>query len=96
MEGSSMRFEWDETKRRSNLKKHGLDFDEVTAIFNGPTYTILDDRTEYGEDRFVTFGLFEGFVIVVVHTEIDELIRIISARKAKRHEEKQYFSEISQ
>lgn len=63
-------------------------------MFLGVTLTILDDRYDYGEVRFVTLGLLNGIVIVVAHTEDDEVIRYISVRKATRNEEKRYFEEI--
>ena len=88
------KFEWDETKRKSNIKKHGIDFVEAPVIFDGYTITIEDDRCDYGEERFVTFGLLCGTVVAVVHTETEELIRIISIRKATKYEEKEYFSQI--
>jgi uncharacterized DUF497 family protein len=88
-----VRFEWDEAKRRSNLWRHGIDFAEVVDIFSGPTFTIADDRYDYGEKRFLTLGLLNGRVVAVVHTDSDDVIRIISARKAERHEEIQYFRE---
>jgi uncharacterized protein len=89
-----MKFEWDETKRKSNVKKHGIDFVDAPMIFAGYTLTIADNRYDYGEERFVTFGTLDGRVVVVVHTETEELIRIISIRKATRYEEKGYFSQI--
>jgi hypothetical protein len=64
-------------------------------VFEGETVTILDDRFDYGEARFVTFGLLDGRVVAVAHTETDELIRIISVRKATGYEESSYFKEIS-
>ena len=89
-----MNFEWDDTKRKSNIKKHGIDFINAQMIFAGYTLTIEDDRYDYGEERFVTFGILEGRVVVVVHTETENLIRIISIRKATKYEEKAYFSQI--
>lgn len=89
-----MKFEWDETKRQSNIKKHGIDFVDAQSIFGGYTLTIEDDRYDYGEERFVTFGVLDGRVVAVVHTETKELIRIISIRKATKYEEKEYFSQI--
>lgn len=88
-------FEWDEAKRRSNLRKHGIDFVGVEQLFEGVTVTILDDRADYGEERFVTFGLLDGRAVVVAHTESDEVIRIISVRKATKDEESGYFKEIA-
>ncbi len=89
-----MRFDWDEAKRRANLRKHGIDFADVPAIFAGDTVTVLDDRYEYGEARYITLGLLRGRVIVVAHTETDDYIRIISARKATKHEEKSYLDQV--
>ena len=90
-----MRFEWDEAKRESNLLKHGIDFIDVEKVFEGEIITILDDRFDYGEDRFITLGLLDGRVVLIVHTETDNLIRLISARKATRNEEISYFKEIA-
>ncbi|HEV8577859.1 MAG TPA: BrnT family toxin [Thermoanaerobaculia bacterium] len=89
-----MRFEWDEAKREANLRKHGIDFIDVESLFEGHTVTIEDERFGYGERRFVTFGLLEGRVVAMVHSETDEVIRIISIRKATRSEESSYFSSI--
>lgn len=89
-----MNFEWDDIKRKSNIEKHGIDFIDAPMIFAGYTLTIEDDRYDYGEERFVTFGILHGRVVSVVHTETEDLIRIISMRKATRNEEKEYFSRI--
>ena len=89
-----MNFEWDDGKRRSNIKKHGIDFINAPTIFDSYTLTIEDDRQDYGEERFVTFGILEGRVVVVVHTESKESMGIISIRKASKNEEKAYFSKI--
>jgi uncharacterized DUF497 family protein len=86
---------WDEAKRTENLRKHGLDFEGVESLFTGHTATLEDDRFDYCEQRFITFGVLEGQVLAVVHTEQDEVIRIISMRKATRREEQSYFSRIS-
>ena len=90
-----MRFEWDEPKRLTNIEKHGIDFVGIEEVFQGETITILDDRLDYGEERFVTLGLLDGRVVAVAHTETDEFIRIISARKATTNEEIGYFKEIA-
>jgi uncharacterized DUF497 family protein len=86
---------WDEAKRRENLQKHGIDFVGAERLFFEHTVTLEDDRFDYGERRFITFGLLAGRVLAVVHTEQDDAIRIISMRKATRREEKSYFSAIS-
>jgi uncharacterized protein len=90
-----MRFEWDEKKRLINIRKHGVDFADVPAIFELDTVTVIDDRVDYGETRYQTLGLLKARVILVVHTESETVIRIISARKANKYEEEIYFSEIS-
>jgi uncharacterized protein len=89
-----MEFEWDESKRTANIRKHGIDFADVSTIFDGSIVTVADDRLDYGEERFVTFGLFQGHVIAVVHTESEDYIRIISARKATKYERENYFEQI--
>ena len=89
-----MRFEWDEAKRRENLRKHGIDFVDLPPLFDGVTVTVLDDRFDYGEDRFLTVGVLQGIVIVVAHTETGEVIRFISARKATRNEEAYLFKSL--
>ena len=90
-----MEFQWDEAKRKSNLHNHGIDFVGIEKVFEGETVTILDDRFDYGEVRFVTFGLLDGRVVAVAHTEDDEAIRVISVRKATRYEEDSYFKKIA-
>lgn len=89
-----MKFEWDEEKRSSRIAQHGFDFVGVEEVFGGTTATVLDDRFDYGEERFVTFGLWNGRVVAVTHTETDDSIRIISMRKATSNEEERYFKEI--
>jgi hypothetical protein len=89
-----MRIEWDEQKRKSNLQKHGFDFRDAHFVFAGDTASFLDDREDYGEDRYVTLGLLRSIVVVLIHTEDDTHIRMISMRRATSHEEKLYFSEI--
>jgi uncharacterized protein len=91
----SVRFEWDEAKRRLNVKKHGIDFIDVPDMFSGDILTIEDDRYDYGETRYITLGQIKGITIVVAHTESKDIIRIISARKATRYEEIRYFEEIA-
>jgi uncharacterized protein len=89
-----MRFEWDEKKRRTNIARHGIDFADLAPLFGGLTITLLDDRYDYGEFRFITLGMLKGMAITIAHTETEEVIRIISARKATRYEEENYFKKI--
>ena len=90
-----MRFEWDDAKRQSNLLKHGFDFVGIEEVFDGDTVTILDDPFDYREKRFVTLGLLQERVVVIAHTETEEMIRIISVRKATKNEEISYFQQIA-
>ena len=89
-----MEFEWDEAKRQSNRQRHGIDFADVIQVFDGYTITTEDKRFDYGEIRYLTLGMLQNFVVVlVVHTDRENnTIRIISARKATKHEQKRYFS----
>jgi uncharacterized protein len=89
-----VKFEWDEAKRRTNIQKHGIDFADVPTMFKGDVFTIQDERFDYGETRYITFGILKFRVIVVAHTDKNGVIRIISARKATKNEEKRYFKEI--
>lgn len=86
-----MRFEWNEDKRLVNLHKHGFDFRDAEKVFAGRTVTIEDTRYEYSEARFITLGLLRDTVIVIVHTEEINRIRVISMRKANKYEEQSYF-----
>ena len=86
-----MRFTWFETKRLATLQRRGLDFADAEQVFAGPTFTFEDDREDYGEERWVTFGLLRGQVVVIVHTETEDEIRVISMRAAERDEQLLYF-----
>jgi uncharacterized DUF497 family protein len=82
-----MKFEWDEQKNQSNIDKHGLDFADAYRLFSLPMLVGLDEREEYGEERWIGIGLLDGRVVVVVYTELDEeTTRVISLRKALSHE----------
>ncbi len=87
-----MRFEWDEQKRKTNIRRHGFDFADAKQVFAGPMLIRLDMRQDYGEDRWIGIGITNGRVVVVVYTEQDngETIRIISLRKALKHERKRF------
>jgi uncharacterized DUF497 family protein len=88
----SLLFEWDASKARSNFKKHGVSFEEATTIFGDPMAITIECSVVSGEKRLVTIGRSSTgrFVIVVVHTDRNDRIRIISARPASRAERKQY------
>lgn len=88
-------FEWDEGKNLSNQRKHHLNFEAAAQVFSDPFALTLQDRIENGEERWQTIGRVGYHVVVLVaHTmrfdERQEIIRIISARKADRSERKRY------
>ena len=85
-------FEWDPRKARSNLAKHGVGFEEASTVFGDPlSLTIPDPDHSRTEKRHVTMGTaFTGKLLVVVHTERGDNIRIISARRASRRERRSY------
>lgn len=96
---NELRFTWDRRKARANLRKHGVSFAEAQTVFADDNATLLDDpdHSEH-EDRSVLLGLSERFRIVVVsHTlrHDDQVIRIISARKATKREREQYFERVT-
>jgi uncharacterized protein len=89
-------FEWDEAKATENYAKHGVSFELATKVFKGPfAIERLDDREDYGEDRFILIGTAEGTVLTVVYTERNSRIRLISARQATKREQDDYFTENS-
>jgi uncharacterized DUF497 family protein len=91
----NVRFEWDEQKRQTNIRTHGIDFEDVPSLFDGYTVTVEDTRFAYGETRYITLGLLNGRALAIAHTERGEKIRIISARKATKYEEISYFEQIT-
>jgi uncharacterized DUF497 family protein len=86
-----MRFEWDEEKRRSNIRKHGIDFAVAVEIFGNDTREWPDTRASHGEDRWRALGWMDGTLILVVYVERGDVLRIISARKVDKHEADEYF-----
>ncbi len=89
-----MKIAWDEPKRRANLRKHGLDFADAPHVLEGITCTFADARFEYGEQRFITLGILRDTVVVMAHTETAREFRVISMRKATRHEQVLYFQNL--
>ena len=91
-----MKFEWDENKNLKNIKNHGISFEEAAFVFSDKEAISLfdDDHSDY-EERWITIGTIKIHgIIIVVHTERIkgefEFIRIISARKAEKHEANDY------
>jgi hypothetical protein len=89
-----MRFEWDEAKNRSNLKKHGIEFETAVLVFEDLCQLSFQDRIVEGEKRWQTFGLVDRTILMVAHTwreeGEEEIIRVISARRADPHEKRIY------
>ena len=91
-----MRFSFDPVKQASNLKKHGFDLaDAEQVIKSSRTVTFEDRRFDYGEERFVTLGPLGDTLVVVVTAETEDHIRVISMRKADRHEQALYRNNVS-
>lgn len=88
-----MQFEFDLVKAHSNFLKHGIHFSEAEQALRDDMAMTIEDPDSVGEQRFVTLGMDSvGRVLVVCHTQRDELTRIISARKASKNEAKNYYA----
>ena len=87
-----MKFVWDKNKNRANVEKHGLDFADAHKVFESPMLVKLDDRKDYGENRWIGIGLMDMRVVLIVFTELkdENTIRVISFRKATSDERKRY------
>ena len=87
-----MRFEWDEDKRLANIRKHGIDFAEAIEIWNSDVLDPAATRRVAAELRLLALGMLQtdATVIAVVYTHRDGVRRIISARRARRNERKNY------
>jgi hypothetical protein len=89
-----MKFIWDRRKNEANIKKHELDFADAFIVFESPMLVGLDEREDYGEDRWIGIGLMENRIVIIVFTEPEEeTIRVISFRKATTDESKRYEQE---
>jgi uncharacterized DUF497 family protein len=85
-----MRFTWDPRKNERNIAKHGIDFTGAVRMFDGPTLVLRDDRKDYGEIRWIGFGMMGARVIAAVWTNRGDARRMISARKANSREAANY------
>lgn len=85
-----MQIDFDEAKRARTLRERGLDFASVAEVFAGRHFTAEDVRVNYGERRFITAGLLDGRLVVVVWTPRGDVRRIISMRKANEREQARY------
>lgn len=85
-----MKFEWDENKNKSNIEKHGIDFNDAKDVFND-SYRITseDKRMDYGEKRWISIGLVSNIFLTIVYT-VRNAIRIISARRSNQKEKQDY------
>ena len=90
-----LEFEWDDVKAQANLHKHGVSFEEARLAFNDPhAIELLDDRYDYGENRYVLIALVGNRVLSVVYADRgDDRVRIISVRPADRVETDDYFEQ---
>jgi uncharacterized DUF497 family protein len=86
-----MKITFDPAKDRINRNKHGLPLAAAEHLFHQPTIQFEDDRFDYGEARMVALGLIEGRVVVCVYVDRGDTRRIISLRKATKHETTEYF-----
>jgi uncharacterized DUF497 family protein len=85
-----MPFEWDEHKRRGNLAKHRIDFADALAVFSDQRGFIYRSEVSTGEERHVAIGMAGERCLAVVFTKREEVIRLISARRARRTERRRY------
>jgi uncharacterized DUF497 family protein len=89
-------FEWDAEKAAANLRNHGVAFQEAVMAFRD-SFRVerIDDRENYGEERIILLGMCGGTILHVTYTERGECVRIISARRAEKHERDYYYRENS-
>ena len=85
---------WDEPKRKTNLKKHGIDLADLESAFDFPMVTVEDVRGAYGEIRLQSLAMYRGRVIFLVWTERQDAAHLISCRYADRSQIKAYFENI--
>jgi uncharacterized protein len=90
-----VQFEWDEKKRQSVIRQRGVDILYAALIFDGLVLSRLDDRHDYGEDRFISVGMVDGECFVVVHSPRDGSTRLITAWKGGRDERSIYQKSIA-
>lgn len=89
-----MELSYDPEKRAKTLVERGLDFDDALHVFAERTIDLLDDRKDYGETRWVTYGLLKGRMVALVWTPRGSSRHVISMRKANDREKKAYQAEL--
>ncbi len=96
VENVNIQFEWDTEKAAVNWRRHGVGFPQaVKAILDPFAVEVIDERENYGEERINLLGMCGGVILHVTYTERGPCIRVISARRAERHEQDSYYRENS-
>jgi uncharacterized DUF497 family protein len=89
-------FEWDDAKAAQNLRRHGVSFAQAAVAIVDPLGVTWPERTaDYGVDRLATVGLYRAVLLLVIWTERGDKVRIISARRADKHEQNRYYRQNS-
>lgn len=92
----NLKFEWNKSKAKDNFTKHGISFELAERVFDDPfAVEFLDDREDYDEERFVILGIVDRQILFVAYAERKDAVRIISARRATKYEQKIYSEENS-
>jgi uncharacterized DUF497 family protein len=92
----NLKFEWNKSKAKDNFTKHGISFELAERVFDDPfAVEFLDDREDYDEERFVILGIVDRQILFVAYAERKGAVRIISARRATKYEQKIYNEENS-
>ena len=88
---SPVKLEWDEGKNRSNVRKHGFNFEAAEIAFDGPMIFKADLRGDYGEDRWLGLGMVNGTLVMIAFVDLGhDRVRILSIRKANAKEKRDY------
>ncbi|MDM8541832.1 BrnT family toxin [Desulfococcaceae bacterium HSG7] len=85
-----MKYEWDDSKRKANIAKHGVDFLSAEEFDWSTAIEVIDDRSNYGEDRWITLGFIGNRLHIMIYTDRIDTIRIIRLRKADKRERGYY------
>jgi uncharacterized DUF497 family protein len=92
----NLKFEWNKSKAKDNFTKHGISFELAERVFDDPfAVEFLDDREDYDEEHFVILGIVDRQILFVAYAERKDAVRIISARRATKYEQKIYNEENS-
>jgi hypothetical protein len=85
-------FEWNKDKAVANWQKHGVSFEEAIGVFRDPfAIEIFDNRMDYSEERINLIGIYNGIILHITYTERGDRIRLISVRRATKHETEDYY-----